>query len=103
MDLENSRHENELPIGGSIPDSIEIKDAIVEEKEKPQIFKDERDINGNGYVEFLIEATPVRTDGVHQFKVGYQVSNIPSGLPGKQWQKLNENDLGPLPKTDTIQ
>ena len=74
MNLEKSFDKNQSSIGGSIPETVEIKDAVAEEKVKPQIFKDERDKDSrNGYVEFLVEATPVRTSEVHQFKIGYNV------------------------------
>ena len=102
MSLENSFYKNKSLIGGSIPETVEIKDAVVKEKEKPQIFKDERDANGNGYVEFFIEATPVHMNEIHNFRVGYQVTDKLGGMPGKKWQKAYEEDFGPLPKTDTV-
>lgn len=68
------------------------------------IVKDERGANGNGYVEVFLEASPNRTNGVtHHFKVGYRVTDKPGGTPGKRWEMVNEEDLGPVPKSETIQ
>jgi hypothetical protein len=85
-----------------IPDIIEEPEKKTEER---QIIKDERDANGNGYVEIFMEAAPMRTNGpTHHFKVGYEVTDKPGGIPGKRWQKVAEaEDFGPVPETKTIQ
>jgi len=103
--LENPSGANELPPSMAVSPEVTDANKIEEVTQKMQILKDERDANGNGYVEVLMEATPTGSDKrVHQFKIGYMVSNKECG-PGKKWQKMpgSETDLGPKPITDTIQ
>ncbi len=71
------------------------KTEAVPAKEKWQVVKDKRDVNGNDYVEIILEAAPMRTSGVtHRYKIGYRVADQPGGTPGsKRWEKLNEKDL----------
>jgi hypothetical protein len=105
MDLENSHEENKSLIGGTIPEISRVDNPPkTERKGKYQIIEDKRDSNGNGYVEYFMEAPAAGKDlGLHQFKVGYQVSDRSEGTGGKRWEKVHEEDLGLAPKTDTIQ
>ena len=85
--------ESSEPLHPLIPDVIENP-----KEQERQIVKDERDESGNGYVEVLLEAAPMRTQAItHQFKVGYEVTDKSGGTPGKRWQKMNEEDLGQCP------
>ena len=104
MGLEKSFDKNMSATGGALPlpEKIEIKDAT-EKKEDMKILKDYRDANGNGDVVVLKEATPVRMSEVHQFEVIYKVSDKPGGTSGKQWEKMQEEDLGPAPITKALQ
>jgi hypothetical protein len=101
INLENSSSPNKLPPDMAIIPNIIKADKIAQKEEYFQVIKDgdERDANGNGHVAVLAES------GGRQYKISYMVSDKEGGTPGKKWEKVpgSEEDLGPVPLTDTIQ